>query len=82
MKPLLPTVDAAGLIREAAFALLLRERRPVQPADLARMIGIPVDAAMDALTTLVHAGWLDMDESGSVTGAAGLSLATARSLTI
>lgn len=76
MKPLLPALDAAGLLREAGFALLLRDRRPVEVADLAAAIGIDPGAADAAVTTLAEAGWLDLDDSGRVVGAAGLSLAT------
>ena len=76
MKPLLPAVDAAGLLREAGFALLLRDREPVKVTDLARAAGMDVGAAGPAVTGLAQAGWLDLDESGRVVGAAGLSLAT------
>ena len=76
MKPLLPALDAAGLLREAGFALLLRDRQPVEVADLAAAIGIDAAAASAAVTTLAQAGWLDLDDSGRVVGAAGLSLAT------
>lgn len=76
MKPPLPTVDAAGLVRETGFALILRDRQPVEVADLARAVGIDVDAAGSAVATLARAGWLDLDDSGRVVGAAGLSLAT------
>src|SRR6266540_2236991 len=76
MKPLLPALDAAGLLREAGFALLLRDRRPVVVADLAAAIGIDAVAGSSAVTTLAQAGWLDLDDSGRVVGAAGLSLAT------
>lgn len=76
MKPLLPALDAAGLLREAGFALLLRDRQPVEVADLAAAIGIDAAAAGSAVTTLARAGWLDLDDSGRVVGAAGLSLAT------
>jgi hypothetical protein len=76
MKPLLPAVDTAGLLRETGFALLLRDHRPVEVADLARVIGIDAGAAKGAVTTLAQAGWLDLDGSGRVVGAAGLSLAT------
>jgi hypothetical protein len=76
MKPLLPAIDAAGLLREAGFALLLRDRRPVELADLAAATGLEVEAARSAVTTLAGAGWLDLDGFGHVTGAAGLSLAT------
>lgn len=76
MKPLLPALDAAGLLREAAFALLLRDRQPVEVADPATAIGIDPAAAGSAVSTLAQAGWLDLDDSGRVVGAAGLSLAT------
>lgn len=76
MKPLLPAMDAAGLLREAGFALLLRDREPVEVTDLATAIGIDVVAAGSAVGTLAQAGWLDLDEAGRVVGAAGLSLAT------
>jgi hypothetical protein len=76
MKPLLPAIDAAGLLREAGFALLLRDRRPVEVADLATAIGIGPDVVAAAVTTLAQSGWLDLDDAGRVVGAAGLSLAT------
>ena len=76
MKPLLPAVDAAGLLREAGFALLFRDRGPVEVADLAAAIGIEACAGGAAVTTLAQAGWLDLDDSGRVVGAAGLSLTT------
>lgn len=76
MKPLLPAPDAAGLIRETGFALLLRGRRPVDVTDLAAAVGIDAAAAGTAVATLAQAGWLDLDASGRVVGAAGLSLAT------
>jgi len=75
VKPLLPALDAAGLIREASFALLLRDRRPVELADVARATGIADTVARDAVATLAQAGWLDLDDAGRVVGAAGLSLA-------
>ena len=76
MKPLLPAIDAAGLLREAGFALLLCDHRPVKLADLASATGLEIEAARSAVTTLAGAGWLDLDGFGHVTGAAGLSLAT------
>jgi hypothetical protein len=76
MKPLLPAIDAAGVLRETAFALLLRDRRPVEIADLAEAVWIDIEAAGDIVSTLARAGWLDVDESGRVVGAAGLSLST------
>ena len=76
MKPLLPAIDAAGLLREAGFALLLRDHRPVEVTDLAAAIGLPAVAAGAAVTTLAATGWLDIDDAGRVVGAAGLSLVT------
>jgi len=75
-KPLLPLVDAPGLLREAAFAVLIRDRRPPRPEDLARSTGLEPAAVRDLTATLAGAGWLDLDEAGRITGAAGLSLAT------
>jgi hypothetical protein len=75
-KPLLPATDAAGRLREAAFALLVRDRSPLGLDDLARLTGLESEAVRDVTATLAGAGWLDLDESGRVTGAAGLSLAT------
>ena len=75
-KPLLPAIDAAGRLREAAFALLIRDRSPLGLDDLARVTGLESEAVGDATATLAGAGWLDVDEAGRITGAAGLSLAT------
>ena len=76
MKPLLPAVDAAGLIREAGFALLLRDHRPVEVADLATAVGLDAAAAAATVSALAETGGLDLDGSGRVVGAAGLSLST------
>jgi alkylmercury lyase len=75
-QPLLPSVDPAGLLREAAFAVLIRDRRPARLDDLARSTGLEPAAVCDLTATLAGAGWLDLDEAGRITGAAGLSLAT------
>lgn len=75
-KPLLPAVDAAGQMREVAFALLLRDRRPIETSELAAATGLRPEAIRDAVGTLAGAGWLDLDDAGRVTGAAGMSLAT------
>ena len=72
-KPLLPAIDAAGQVREVAFALLLRGR-PVSVADLAKAAGLGLDQTSAAVAALATAGWLDLDESGRIAGAAGLSL--------
>jgi len=71
MKPLLPAIDAAGMLREAGFALLFRDQRPVEVADLAAPIGIDMEAARGTVSALAEAGWLDLDASGRVVGAAG-----------
>lgn len=76
MKPLLPAIDAAGPLREAAFAVLLRDRRPVEVTRLADVVGLDPEVAGEAVATLAKAGWMDLDDSGRVVGAAGLSLAT------
>lgn len=75
-KPLLPAVDAAGQLREVAFALLLRDRRPIETSVLAAVTGLRPEAIRDTVATLAGAGWLDLDDGGRVAGAAGLSLAT------
>lgn len=74
-KPLLPTIDAAGQLREAAFALLLHHRRPIEFAELAAATGLRPKATQRAINILAQAGWLDLDHQERVTGAAGLSLA-------
>lgn len=76
MKPLLPAIDAAGMLRETSFAVLLRNGRPVEVADLVDGTGLNVETATNAVTTLAQAGWLDIDDAGRVVGAAGLSLST------
>src|SRR5712691_8400014 len=74
-KPLLPAVDAAGQLREVAFALLLRDRRPIEDSELAAATGVRVEAVRDTVGLLAGDGWLDLDDAGRVAGAAGLSLA-------
>lgn len=76
MKPLLPAVDAAGMVREAGFALLLRGHRPVELADLVLATEIDVEVARATIDSLAQAGWLDLDDAGRLVGAAGLSLST------
>src|SRR2546428_5530135 len=75
MPPLHP-VDAARLLREAAFAVLLRDRRPLRLDELAGTTGLGAPAVRDLTTNLAAAGWIDIDDAGRITGAAGLSLAT------
>jgi alkylmercury lyase len=73
--PLLPAIDAAGQLREAAFALRLRKRRPIEFTDLAVATGLRPEAIQRAVSSLAQDGWLDVDQQARVTGAAGLSLA-------
>ena len=74
-KPLLPAVDAAGQLRDVAFALLMRDRQPIEASELAAVTGLRTQAINDAVGTLARGGWLDVDDAGRVIGAAGLSLA-------
>lgn len=75
-KPLLPAIDAAGLLREVSFGLLLRDRAPIELDALAAAAELPQDATRAAVSSLTDRGWLDRDDAGRITGAAGLSLAT------
>jgi hypothetical protein len=63
MKPLLPAFDGASLLREAGFALLLRDHQPVEVAGLTAVTGLEIEAARTAVNTLAKAGWFDLDES-------------------
>ena len=74
--PLLPAVDAPGILREVAFALLLRDRRPIEIDDLAFVAGMAAEPVREAVTRLAKGGWLDLDDTGRIAGSAGLSLAT------
>jgi len=73
-KPLVPAIDAAGQLRELAFAMLVREQRPLGLDDLTRSTGLGPGVVRDLTATLAGAGWLDLDEAGRIAGAAGLSL--------
>src|SRR5437667_4682969 len=75
-RPGLPAADLHERIREAAFAVLLAERRAITPDEIAAATGAPVSGLPAMLDQLAGAGWLDRDEDGRVTGAAGLSLTT------
>jgi hypothetical protein len=46
-------MDAAGLLRAAGFALLFRDRRPVDLADLAAATGLEIEAARSVVSTLL-----------------------------
>jgi len=74
--PFLPALDAPGILREVAFGLLLRDRRPIEIDDLAVAAGMAAEPVCEAVTRLAKGGWLDLDDAGRVAGSAGLSLAT------
>jgi hypothetical protein len=75
-RPGLPTADVHERIREAAFALLLSERRPIAPDEVAAVTGAESTSLAAMLDQLAGAGWIDRDDEGRVTGSAGLSLTT------
>jgi len=70
-KALLPTVDDAGRLCEAVFALLARSTAGGIGA-LAEATGLSHEAAGRSVTSLAEAGWLDLEPDGRVAGAAGL----------
>jgi hypothetical protein len=74
--PVLPAADLHGRIREAGFALLLTNHRPVSADELATLTGVSATTLNDPLGELAAAGWIDRDGDGRVTGSAGLSLTT------
>jgi hypothetical protein len=60
-KPPLPAIDAAGQLRETAFAMLVRDRRPAGLDDLARRTGLEPGAVRLSLATGPHSltlGWM------------------------
>jgi alkylmercury lyase len=69
---LLPAVDAHERLREIGFAMLLSERRPIDPDELAAASGF--DDVTGLLDQLGKAGWIDRDGERRLTGSAGLSL--------
>lgn len=71
---LLTATDAAGQLREAAFALLLLKHQPIESAELVVATGLKPAVTYRAVSNLAHAGWLDVDQQARITGAAGLSL--------
>ncbi|MCI0344730.1 MAG: hypothetical protein L0221_04690 [Chloroflexi bacterium] len=66
--------DLAVRVREAAFALLLRDRRPVTPHRLAEATGAHQPDVEATLELLAGQGRIDRDEAGRVMGSAGLTL--------
>ncbi len=73
-KRVIETVDLPERVREVAFAHLLATGKPVSGETIARDMGTSPVAVEAAIDTLGAAGWLDRDEGGRITGAAGLSL--------
>lgn len=67
-----PAIDAHERLREIGFALLLTERRPIDPDELAAASGF--DDVAGLLDQLGETGWIDRDGDGRLTGSAGLSL--------
>ena len=74
MKPLLPAIDLAGVLREECFARILVDRRPIDVDVLAVATGSPATSLRRAIAGLADGGWLDLDADGRIVGAAGLSL--------
>lgn len=62
--------------REVAFAHLLASGEPVSIERIARDLGTSAASVEAATGALGAAGWLDRDEGGRITGAAGLSLSS------
>jgi hypothetical protein len=73
-RPSLVADDLHARIREAAFALILTEHRPLAADDIGRLVGMTGSAISPLLDELQAVGWIDRDESGRVTGSGGLSL--------
>jgi len=70
--------DRVELVRRTAFALLVRDGRPVAAGALAETIdGVDDDESAEALEELAANGLIDRDASGAVVGAGGLTLASA-----
>lgn len=74
--PLLSTVEHGEEVRELAFALLLRDHRPIDAEALARGLGLSSAATSQSVEALARDGRLDLDDAGRIAGAAGMSLMT------
>ncbi len=61
-------------LRELAFGLLLRDRTPVPPSELAGLVGADESSVATALDGLAGEGRIDRDDAGRVMGSAGLTL--------
>jgi alkylmercury lyase len=62
-------------LRELAFGLLLRDRTPIPPDELAALVGATRPIVVAALDGLAREGRIDRDRYGRVLGSAGLTLA-------
>ena len=69
-----PPLDAADLIRSAAFRLLLTRVEPISPATLAEFTGLAGERVAACLDQLDHGGRIRRDTQGRVVGSAGLSV--------
>jgi len=70
--------DEVELVRRTAFALLVRDGRPVAADDLAAATdGVDPQHVVDALEELAADGLIDRGAAGAVVGAGGLTLAAA-----
>ena len=69
-----PQIDQGGLVRTAAFRLLLAKRGPIGEEALATETGINPDRLNELLQELDQAGWIQRDDARRVVGSAGLSI--------
>lgn len=70
--------DQVELVRRTAFALLVRDGRPVAvDALVAAADGVDLEGVAEALEELGASGLIDRDATGAVVGAGGLTLAAA-----
>ena len=79
---MIPVADAAALddqVRHTAFALLVRDGKPVALQQLEASLPVDVERAeaSNAVDRLAASGHLDRDPSGAVVGAGGLTLGNA-----
>ena len=77
-KILEPPKDSQGVIRTAAFRLLLERSSPIETGDLHESTGISRDRLLELLDELDAAGRIRRDDSRRVVGSAGLSVVTDR----
>ncbi len=78
-KTLEPPKDSqGGVIRTAAFRLLLERLTPIETGDLHQSTGISSDRLLELLDELDAAGRIRRDDSGRVVGSAGLSVVADR----